>query len=191
MAKENQVQTTDNNSLTLRRHYETQLREAKEYNSIQQVVKTTLMMENKSIRVGEIIRNGGKDLILLHVTDAIANFVIMLPPQRGVSTEAVIQISKAFTELHELKHLSIDELKTFLSLALKKMKFGKLYAGFGYDTLIEWFNAYFEERTEEVIRFRQEQHSNNSANEKTRRERSDGGAFGTDVLNILKNKGNE
>lgn len=124
------------------------------------------------------MRAGGTELVKLHITEAIATYVSLLPANKGVTPEAIITMGSYLTEHPNLKHLSITDLKTFFNLAFKQQKFGKLYGGFGYDTLLDWFNQYFDLRMEEVVNYREREHSNYTAQEKVRRDRSEGDAFG-------------
>lgn len=183
----NNLQTI-NHSLSLRKHYEIEFTAAETFTSI--TTATQYALQHKTTRIGELIRNDCREIVQLHITEAISSFVMLLPAQRTITPQAVLQIGKLFTENDDLKHLSIQELKTFLSLAFKQMKFGKLYAGFGYDTLLDWFAQYCEDRMSEVIKYRENEHIRHTMYEKQRRNRSDGDAFGSikDVINKNKNE---
>lgn len=139
-------------------------------------------LETGKPRLGLLFDNGCKDLVTLHVTEAIATYVSMLPANRGVAPDAVIAMGKAFVDLPEARHLTLSELKTFLAMAFKRQTYGKLYGGFGYDTLMEWFNSYMEDRYRAVIDYREAQHNQITAREKTRRDRQDGDAWGSNHI---------
>lgn len=124
------------------------------------------------------MRAGGTEVIKLHICEAIATYVSLLPQSKAVTPEAILTMGSYLTEHPDLKHLSITDLKTFFNLAFKQQKFGKLYGGFGYDTLLDWFNQYFELRTQEVINYREREHTNYTALEKRQRDRTEGDAFG-------------
>lgn len=169
--------------------YEVQLKKTEGFNTIESCVKHSITTGED--KVGAVIRNGGKDLIQLHVTEAIATYVSLLPANKGVSTEAVITMGKYLTEHPDLKHLSLSELKTFFNMAFKQQRFGKLYGGFGYDTLLEWFNQFFDLRIQEVINIRENEHNRITAHEKDKRNRTDGDAFGgfNDLKTIYNGQG--
>lgn len=140
--------------------------------------------------IGSLTRAGAKDLVVLHVTEAVATYVSMLPPSRGLTTEAVIAIGKTFCDLPDLKHLTLSELRTFLSMALKRQGFGKTYGGFGYDTLLEWFNAYLDARLCAIIDYRDNEHLARTGQEKRRRYRTDGDAWGSTTPGEILNQKN-
>lgn len=149
-------------------------------------------IKNKPQTVGALCRSGNKDLVTLHITEAVATYVSMLPPARAVTAEAVIAMGKAFTELPDLRHLTLAELKTFLAMAFKRQHFGKLYGGFGYDTLLEWFNHYLEARATAIIDYRENEHNAVTAFEKGRRTRSDGDSWGvTTPGDLIKGEGDK
>jgi hypothetical protein len=137
--------------------------------------------------IGALYRqSAGKaqELVTLQVTEAIATYVSMLPTSRAVAAEACIAMGKAFADLTEVRNLTLGELKTFLELAFKRQAFGKLYGGFGYDTLVEWLNAYFDERTEGIVQHRENQHLLATQGEKHRRNRQEGDAWAAgDLIN--------
>lgn len=157
-------------------HYETQLKTDKGCDSVKKSVELTIT--SNEAKVGQIMRDGGTDLIRLHVTEAIATYVSLLPSSRMVTPEAIVTMGQYLTEHPDIKHLSVTELKTFFNLAFKQQRFGKLYGGFGYDTLLDWFNQFFEMRIQEVVEYREKQHTYYTQNEKVRRDRSEGDAFG-------------
>lgn len=126
---------------------------------------------------GNDCQHSAQQLVTLTVTEAIATYVSMLPASRAVAAEACIAMGKAFADLPEVRNLTLPELKTFLELAFKRQAFGKLYGGFGYDTLVEWLNAYFDERTEGIVQHRENQHLLATQSEKHRRDRQEGDAW--------------
>jgi len=103
----------------------------------------------------------------------------MLPQQRAISVQGIVNIASSFAEHPDVKNLSLSEMKSFFKMAFQQHRFGKIYAGFGYDTLIDWFNLFFEQRTQAVIEFRENQHQQFTMFEKQRRTRSEGDAFGS------------
>lgn len=137
------------------------------------------------VTVGLMMRDGQKELIQLHCTEAIATYVSLLPQSRSLPPNVILTMGEYFVDLPELKHLTIEELKTFFNLAFKQQRYGKLYGGFGYDILVDWFNQFFSDRCDEVIAFREQEHINITATEKMRRDRSEGDAFG--IGEIIKN----
>lgn len=140
------------------------------------MVVETLSSRDPSI--GMIIRNGGRDLVKVHVTEAVASYVSLLHSSRSVSAETVITMVDYFLENADVKQLRGSELKTFFNLAFKQQKYGKLYGGFGYDTLLDWFNQFIDERLQCIIDYRENQHNQYTMYEKQRRTREDGDAFG-------------
>jgi hypothetical protein len=168
----------------LRTHYEVQLQQAKECESIHNAVVITL--ERGETKCVDLIRNGNKDILQMYVTAEIATYASLLPASRSLSTEAVITMGKQFIEHPDVRHLSLSELKTFLSLAFKRQAYGKLYGGFGYDTLLEWFNLFYAQRIDEIINYREMYHTKHTQSEKTSRGRSEGDAWGA-ISDIIKN----
>lgn len=169
----------------MRKLYETQLREAKTCESINTAVAISL--DNDSPRIYDIVKNGNNDILIAYVVSELSSFCAMIPANRSATPEAVIAMGKAFAENPDVKNLSFIELKTFLSLALKRMKFGKLYGGFGYDTLIDWFEQFQIERINSIIDYREAKHNQYTSNEKTTRKRIEGDAFGSNSINEIIN----
>lgn len=147
-----------------------------------------MTLDGKCTTVYEAIRNGHKDLISGFLVAEVSEFCKMLPPGRSLPAPSIIAIGKTFTENPELKNLSFVELKTFLSLALKRMKYGKLYAGFGYDTLLEWFEQFNSERMQSIVEYREGQHAQYTASEKIQRNRNYGDEWGVNQLNEIINR---
>lgn len=168
----------------MRTHYETQLQQAKECDTIKSAVIVSLQSEET--RCVELLRNGNKELLQMYLTAEIATYASLLPASRSLSPEAVVTMGKQFIEHPDVRHLSLSELKTFLSLAFKRQSFGKLYGGFGYDTLLEWFNLFYAQRIDEIIDYREQTHTKYTQSEKTTRTRSEGDAWGA-ISDIVKN----
>ena len=126
----------------------------------------------------------GRDVIRLHVTEAIATYVSLLPAGRGVSTGTIITMGDYFTDHPLLRQLTPDELKTFFQFAFRQQKYGKLYAGFGYDTLLEWLEAFFDERCEMSGQVNEQRHTQYTASEKRGRYRSEGDALAKSINQI-------
>lgn len=172
-------------------HYETRFKEAQAQSSIQIMVESTLSSIDKTT-VGMALREGQKELVQLHCTEAIATYLSLLPASRSLQPNAILTIGEYFTDIPELKHLTLDELKTFFQFAFKQQRYGKLYGGFGYDTLLDWFNQFWEERLTAIIDYRENQHNNRTAYEKSNRYRSEGDAFGIgEILKDNENKAND
>jgi hypothetical protein len=172
----------------LRTHYETQLQQAKECESIQNAVVITI--ERGETKCVDLIRNGNKELLQMYVTAEIATYASLLPASRSLSTDAVITMGKQFIEHPDVRHLSLSELKTFLSLCFKRQAYGKLYGGFGYDTLLEWFNLFYAQRIDEIINYREQMHTKHTQSQKITRTRSEGDAWGA-ISEIVKNNNTE
>lgn len=147
------------------------------------MVKETINTDQ--VRIGQLMRNDQTQWVVATVAEAVAFYNSMLPQQRALSVQGVVNLASSFTEHPDLKHLSMDELKTFFNLAFKQQKFGKLYGGFGYDTLLDWFNSFYEQRMELVIEYRENEHNQRTTYEKQRRTRSEGDAFGS-IGSIIK-----
>lgn len=141
------------------------------------MVKATIDKDRTTLT--KIIKNGSKQIVQLHITEAIATYVSLLSNNKGVSNQAILTMGEYLTENSELQQLSVCELKTFINLAFKQQKYGKLYGGFGYDVLLDWLNQFLDDRFSETISVRQNQHNQYTTFEKQRRTRSDGDAFGS------------
>jgi hypothetical protein len=146
-----------------------------------------MTIDNDLTRICDVYKNGHQDLIVGFIISELSDFCSMLPQQKTITPQAVILMGKSFAENPDVKNLSFTELKTFLSLALKRMKYGKLYGGFGYDTLIDWFTHFYNERVESIIDYRESKHSFYTQNEKVKRYRSEGDSFGANsIKDIIK-----
>lgn len=175
MDKQNKLQSQAQ-SLTLLNHYETLLKEVKPAETLPAMVSNAI--QSKEPSVGAMIRNGGMDIVKVHVTEAIATYVSLLHNSRAISVESIITMAEYFLEHQDVKHLKASELKTFFLMAFKRQKYGKLYGGFGYDTLLEWLNKFLDERLDAILDYRDKEHTANTYYEKQRRTRSEGDAFG-------------
>ena len=129
--------------------------------------------EYPSTSIYSILQSENADFVTGIIAEAIANYVMLLPANRTINANSVIAISKAFTNHPDIKQLRLNELKSFFHMAFIEMKFGKAYGGFGYDTLIDWFNQFANLKFEEVIRFRANEHSQQTTFEKQRREKGE------------------
>ena len=147
------------------------------YNSVNAMVKATIDKDRTTL--AKMIKTGSKQIVQLHITEAIANYVSLLSNSKGISNQAILTMGEYLTDNPELQNLSVAELKTFINLAFKQQKYGKLYGGFGYDVLLDWLNQFLDERFTEVINVRDNQHRQNTTFEKQRRSRSEGDAFGS------------
>ena len=167
MAKEIQKQT-NSGSLTLQQHYAQQFKQASEFTSIMKATEHAL--SGTDVRIAEILRTGNSNIVKVHIAEAIASYVELVHPNRGITPEQIMNMSDAFLSHPDLRHLSVSELKTFFAMAFKTQRLGsgKLYAGFGYDVLLEWFADYYRQRMDAVITFRERQHSEYKVRERTR-----------------------
>ena len=159
------------------KHYATLLKTEAVYNSVNALVKANIDKERTTL--AKIIKTGSKDLIQIHVTEAIASYVSLLSNGKGVTNQAIITMGEYLTDNPELQQLTVCELKTFINLAFKQQKYGKLYGGFGYDVLLDWLNQFLDERFTVLMDVRENQHRQNTTFEKQRRTRSEGDAFGS------------
>jgi hypothetical protein len=150
---------------------EVEWKEIKPFTSIQSMVKNRDLQTSTSIY--SILQSENADFITGMIAESIANYVMLLPANRTINANSVIAISKAFTNHPDLKQLRVNELKSFFHMAFIEMKFGKAYGGFGYDTLIDWFNQFNELKFEEVIRYRENEHMEQTTFEKQRREKGE------------------
>lgn len=112
----------------------------------------------QTTHIGKLIDMGCKPFFKSRIADSILNYVSMLPSGRGISPQGVLAMTEAFSNLPEVRHLSLSELRTFFSLAFERQAFGKLYGGFGYDTLMDWWNTYLEQRQEAILTYRENEH---------------------------------
>lgn len=163
---------------------ETEWKESRVYTSIESLVKNRDLQPSTSIY--SILNSENADFVTGMIAESIANYVMLLPANRTLNANSVIAISKAFTNHPDIKQLRITELKSFFQMAFIEMKFGKAYGGFGYDTLIDWFNQFNDLRFDEVIRYRENEHMQQTTFEKQTREK--GEMLG---INQIINKSNE
>lgn len=149
----------------------------KEWNDIKPYASIESMVKNRdqhpSTSIFSILASDNADAVTGMIAEAIANYVMLLPANRSINANSVIAISKAFTNHPDIKQLRLQELKSFFNMAFVEMKFGKAYGGFGYDTLIDWFNQFNDLRFDEVIRYRENDHMQTTSFEKQRREKGE------------------
>ena len=162
--------TNQNCNLSLTK-LEIEWRDDKGFTSISSMVKNRDASPSTSIY--SILNSPDKDFVTGIIAEAIASYVMLLPANRTINANSVIAISQAFTNHPDIKQLRLNELKSFFNMAFVEMKFGKAYGGFGYDTLIDWFNQFNEMKFEEVIRYRENEHMHHTTFEKQRREKGE------------------
>jgi hypothetical protein len=150
---------------------EVEWKDSKAFTSVESMVKNRDLQPSTSIF--SIMQSENAEFITGMIAESIANYVMLLPANRSISANSVIAISKAFTNHPDLKQLRVNELKSFFQMAFIEMKFGKAYGGFGYDTLIDWFNQFNELKFEEVIRYRENEHIQQTTFEKQRRDKGE------------------
>ena len=157
---------------------------AKPFDNVRQLA--LYQVQNKPQTLARFLETEeGKEVIRLHATEAIATYVSLLPTGRAVSAATVITMGDFFTQHPLLRQLTAEELKTFFQFAFKQQKYGKLYAGFGYDTLLEWLTMFFDERCETIADINVQTHNQYTAGEKTRRNRSEGDALAKSLNHYL------
>lgn len=152
------------------------------------MVKATIDKDRTTL--SKIIKSGNKQVVQLNITEAIATYVSLLSNNKGVSNQAILTMGEYLTDNAELQQLSVCELKTFINLAFKQQKYGKLYGGFGYDVILDWLNQFLDERFAELMNARENQHRQNTSFEKQRRLRSEGDTFGS-IGSYIKGGNNE
>ena len=174
--KKQLTHTSKNSTITLP-ICEKEWQTANAYESVATMVRECI--NTNELTIGAIARNDNQQFIVATIGESVAFYNSMLPTGKALSVAGVINIASTFAEHPDLRHLKLSELKTFLSMAFKTQKFGKLYGGFGYDTLLDWFNQFNEQRLERTIDYRENEHHQSTTFEKQRRTRSEGDAFGS------------
>ena len=142
-------------------------------------------INTNELTIGAMLRNEQTSFVIATIGESVAFYNSMLSTGKALSVAGVMNIASTFAEHPDLRHLKLSELKTFFAMAFKQQKFGKLYGGFGYDTLLDWFNQFNEQRLESIVDFRENQHNQITTFEKQRRSRSEGDAFGS-IGSIIK-----
>ena len=175
------------NSTTTLQVCATEWATANAYESITTMVRECI--NTNELTIGAITRADNHPFVVATIGESVAFYNSMLPTGKALSVAGVMNIATTFAEHPDLRHLKLSELKTFLTTAFKQQKFGKLYGGFGYDTLLDWFNQFNEQRLEQVIEYRENQHNQATTFEKQRRTRSEGDAFGS--IGSIINKSNQ
>lgn len=177
MDKQKQCTPTNKNSTITLQVCEKEWQTANAYESI--TAMTRECINSNEATIGAILRSHNEQFVVATIGESVAFYNSMLPTGKALSIAGVMNIASTFAEHPDLKHLKLSELKTFFTMAFKQQKFGKLYGGFGYDTLLDWFNQFNEQRLDEVIAYRENEHAQVTAFEKQRRTRSEGDAFGS------------
>lgn len=99
------------------------------------------------------------------VTGEFIGFNDMLSTSGNMTKEKLFKIAVVFLTNDQVKHITLHELKFFLSQAFS-MQYGKVYHGFGLDVLLDWFEKYWEDREKEFENIREQQHMEFTGNEK-------------------------
>ena len=183
MDKQKQLTHTNKNYTITLPICEKEWQTANAYESVATMVRECI--NTNELTIGAIARNDNQQFIVATIGESVAFYNSMLPTGKALSVAGVMNIASTFAEHPDLRHLKLSELKTFLSMAFKTQKFGKLYGGFGYDTLLDWFNIFNEQRLERTIDYRENEHHQITTFEKQRRTRSEGDAFGS-VGSVIK-----
>lgn len=188
MDNQKQLTYTNKNSTITLQVCEKEWQTANAYESITTMVRECINSNESTI--GAITRSNNHQFVVATIGESIAFYNSMLPTGKALSVQGVMNIASTFAEHPDLRHLRFSELKTFFTMAFKQQKFGKLYGGFGYDTLLDWFNLFMQQRLELLIDFRENEHAQITAFEKQRRTRSEGDAFGS-IGSVIKGGQNE
>lgn len=104
----------------------------------------------------------------------LTKLVNLLSTAGNMTPEKIYLMTEQFFLHPDTRHLCLHELRFFLQQAFT-FKYGKTYHGFGLDVLMDWFNKYFEEREKNIIKDREQEHTNITAHERV--ERSKGEVF--------------
>lgn len=107
-------------------------------------------------------------------TNIIANeimvYISIISAHTNINKDNVYIVAERFLAMDGVKHLSLREIKGFLKSAFEQ-KYGKIYGGFGLDTLITWFNEYYSQRDIAVGEFSHDEHLRLTGKEKALREK--------------------
>lgn len=148
--------TTQEKQQSYLNFFEKNWAQAEHFGAIDKAAINAITQPN--VHIGKFLDNGCQTVFQIKIGEQIADYVSMLPSGRGLNSQGIISMTKAFSSLPELRHLSMSELKTFFTLAFKRQYFGKLYGGFGYDTLMDWWNSYLDQRQEAILTYRENEH---------------------------------
>lgn len=132
--------------------------------SIRKAIETWDSKE--SLYLSEIIKDErAKRELLNYLTGELVDFNDLLSTSGNMTKEKLLRVSVAFLATDQVKHLTVHELKFFLSQAFS-MQYGKVYHGFGLDVLLDWFEKYWSDREKEFENIREQQHMERTGNEK-------------------------
>lgn len=175
--------TTQKTQQTYLNSFEKNWAQAEHFGAIDKAAINAITQPN--VHIGKFLDNGCKTIFQLKIGEQIADYVSMLPSGRGLSPQGIMAMTKAFCDLPEVRHLSMSELKTFFSLAFNRQFFGKIYSGFGYDTLMDWFNSFLEQRQQAILNYRENEHIRYKSNF---RERGLNDTWGNNSIGEIWNK---
>lgn len=116
------------------------------------------------------------------VANELVNFIGLISTPSSIKTENIWMVSKMFINLPNVKHLSVNELKYFFG-QMYSFTYGKIYGAFGWDTLVDWFNQFFETRMDVFANHSEDEHARNVGAEKA--QRSKPFEFGMSIGEIL------
>lgn len=126
-------------------------------------------VDNQSLTISKIIQDdGAKKFLVNSVTTQLQAWLSLLSTTGNMDSKTTYRIVQEFFKNNLVKNLNIHELKFFLS-ECTSMKYGKVYHGFGFDVLMDWFEKYWDIREREFETQRENQRMELTAHEKARR----------------------
>jgi len=145
----------------------------------------TLWREDR--KVSDLIKSDQEREAFTNIlANDIMRFVSLISAPTNITKDNVYLVSETFLAINDVKHLSLRELKGFLKSAFE-LKFGKLYGGFGLDTLITWFNDYYSERSKTFDEIHYNEHMRTIGAEKVVRDKPSTFSSGTSSLGEILN----
>ena len=144
------------------------------HRSIEEVL---LIPIKDTVTIGALFRDQREMELKNIVQSELILFADLISTSNNISVTKAMLIAEKFLAIPQVKNLRIEELKFFFEEAFN-FRYGKLYGGFGWDVLREWFEIYWKERTSTAVNIQLDKHSRNTAGEKEYRTLSSGERFG-------------
>jgi len=123
---------------------------------------------NETVTLGALFRDQRTAEVENIIKAELILFADIISVANNISLKKAERMAEMFIAIPEVKQLRIEELKLFFQEAFA-FNYGKLYGGFGWDSLREWFSLYWKQRITTAVEIQLNNHSQNTANEKSPR----------------------
>lgn len=99
----------------------------------------------KTTTIGYLLKHEPESVEYIIASEIIIFADILGGTSNAMTVAKAVNIAKKFCELPELKHIRPEELAIFFREAFA-FRYGKLYGAFGWGSLAEWWQLFWQER---------------------------------------------